>query len=143
MDINLKGIHYLCQRVVPGMIQQGGGSIINISSIAGLMALKNRAVYSVTKAGIIALTKTLAIDFIGNGIRANAICPGVIETSSWKVRVNSAADPEAALRDFVDGIPMGRVGKPDEVAGLAAYLAADESAYITGQAIAIDGGKTM
>jgi 2-keto-3-deoxy-L-fuconate dehydrogenase len=143
IDINLKGTHFLCQLVVPGMIQQGGGSIINISSIAGLIALKNRGIYSVTKAGIIGLTKTLAIDFIGKGIRANAICPGVIETPSWKVRVGTAADPKAALRNFLDQIPMGRVGRPEEVAALAAYLAADESAYITGQAIAIDGGITM
>jgi 2-keto-3-deoxy-L-fuconate dehydrogenase len=143
MDINLKGMYYLCQLVVNEMIQQAGGSIINISSSTALIAAKNRTAYSVSKAGIIALTKSVAIDFISKGIRANAICPGVIDSPSWKVRVNTSADPKKALRNFIDPIPMGRVGKPEEVAALAAYLASDESAYLTGQAIPIDGGKTM
>jgi NAD(P)-dependent dehydrogenase (short-subunit alcohol dehydrogenase family) len=143
MDINLKGMYYLCKLVVQEMIRQDGGSIINISSVAGLIGLKNRAVYSVSKAGINALTKSVAADFIKKGIRANAICPGVIESPSWKERVNTSPDPEKALQDFIDQVPMGRVGKPEEVAALAAYLASDESAFMTGQAISIDGGKTM
>ena len=143
MDVNLKGVYYLCQLVIQEMIRQGGGSIINISSVAGLIGLKNRAVYSVSKAGIIALTKSVAADFIKKGIRANAICPGVIESPSWKERVNTSPDPEKTLRDFIDQVPLGRVGKPEEVAALAAYLASDESAFMTGQAISIDGGKTM
>jgi len=143
MDINLKGMYYICQLVVQEMIRQGGGSIINISSVAGLIGVKNRAIYSVSKAGIIALTKSVAVDFIKKGIRANAICPGVIESPSWKKRVRTSSDPEKALQDFIDQVPLGRVGKPDEVAALAAYLASDESAFMTGQAISIDGGKTM
>ena len=143
MDINLKGMYYLCQLVVKEMIRQNGGSIINISSVAGLIGLKNRTVYSVSKAGIIALTKSVAADFIKKGIRANAICPGVIESPSWKERVTTSPDPEKALQDFIDQVPLGRVGKPAEVAALAAYLASDESAFMTGQALSIDGGKTM
>ena len=143
MDINLKGMYYLCQLAVQEMIRQEGGAIINISSVAGLIGLKNRAVYSVSKAGIIALTKSIAIDFIKKDIRANAICPGVIESPSWKERVTTSPDPEKTLRDFIDQVPLGRVGKPEEVAALAAYLASDESAFMTGQALSIDGGKTM
>jgi len=143
MDINLKSMYYLSRIVVPIMVQQGGGSIINIASVAGPFAVKNRGVYSVSKAGVIGLTKSLAIDFVGEGIRVNAICPGTVETPSWHERVRRAADPEQALRDFIARQPMGRVGKPEEVAALAAYLAAEESAYMTGQAIALDGGMTM
>lgn len=143
MDINLKGMYYLSQLVIKEMIRQGGGSVINISSVAGIIGLKNRAVYSVSKAGIIGLTKSVAADFIKKGIRANAICPGVIESPSWKERVNTSPDPKKTLQDFIDQVPLGRVGKPEEVAALAAYLASDESAFMTGQVISIDGGKTM
>ncbi|HKJ00560.1 MAG TPA: glucose 1-dehydrogenase [bacterium] len=142
-DINVKGMWYVCRLVVPLMIASGGGSVVNISSVAGPFAVKDRGVYSVTKAAVIGLTKSLAIDFIGQGIRSNAICPGTVETPSWHGRVNQAADPEQALKDFIARQPMGRVGQPQEIAALAAYLAADESAYVTGQAIAIDGGMTM
>lgn len=141
--INLDGAWYLCQRVVPMMVEQGGGSIINMASVAGPFAVKERGVYSVTKAGVIGLTKSLAIDHVGDGIRVNAICPGTVETPSWHERVNQSPDPEQALKDFIARQPMGRVGQPVEIAALAAYLAADESAYVTGQAIYIDGGMTM
>jgi 2-keto-3-deoxy-L-fuconate dehydrogenase len=142
-DVNVKGMWHLCRLAVPLMIESGGGSVINVASVAGPFAVKERGVYSVTKAGVIGLTKSLAIDFIGQGIRANAICPGTVETPSWHARVNQAPDPEQALQDFIARQPMGRVGQPQEIAALAAYLAADESAYLTGQAIAIDGGMTM
>lgn len=141
--INLDGMWYFCQRVVPMMMEQGGGSVINMASVAGPFAVKGRGVYSVTKAGVIGLTKSLAIDFVGEGIRVNAICPGTVETPSWHDRVNQSPDPEQALQDFIARQPMGRVGQPQEIAALAAYLAADESAYMTGQAIYIDGGMTM
>jgi len=143
MDINLKGMYYLCQQVVPLMIQQGGGSIINISSAVALRAVKARGAYTVSKAGVIGLTKSLAADFIGNNIRANAICPGVVESPSWHERLRRAPDPEAALKEFISRQAMGRVAQPEEIAALAAYLASDESAYMTGQAIAIDGGATI
>ena len=142
-DINVKGMWYLCRLAIPLLIESGGGSVINISSVAGPWAVKDRGVYSVTKAAVIGLTKSLAIDFIGQRIRVNAICPGTVETPSWHDRVNQAADPKQALKDFIARQPMGRVGQPQEIAALAAYLAADESAYMTGQAIAIDGGMTM
>ncbi len=143
MEINLTGAYYMCRLFVPLMIASGGGSIVNIASVAGPFAVRQRGVYSVSKAGLIGLTKSLAIDFIGDGIRANAICPGTVETPSWHERVNQAADPEQALQEFIARQPMGRVGQPEEIAALAAYLAAPESAYMTGQAIAIDGGMTM
>lgn len=142
-DINLKGMYYLCQLAVQEMIQQRGGSIINISSVEGIIGVKNRAVYLFSKAGIIALTKSVAVDFIKKGIRANGICPGVIESPSWRKRVSTSPDPEKTLREFIDQVPLGRAGKPAEVAALAAYLASDESAFMTGQAISIDGGKTV
>lgn len=142
-DINVRGMWYLCRAAVPLMVESGGGSVINMASVAGPFAVKDRGVYSVTKAGVIGLTKSLAMDFIGQGIRANAICPGTVETPSWHQRVAQSPDPEQALKDFIARQPMGRVGKPEEIAALAAYLAADESAYLTGQAIAIDGGMTM
>jgi 2-keto-3-deoxy-L-fuconate dehydrogenase len=143
MDINLKGMYYMCQLVVPVMIQHGGGSIISISSAIVFRAVKERGVYTVSKAGVIGLTKSLAADYIGNSIRANAICPGVVESPSWHERINKAPDPEKALKEFISRQPMGRVAQPEEIAALAAYLASDESSYMTGQAIAIDGGATM
>ena len=143
MDINMKGTYLMCRLFVPLMIASGGGSIVNISSVAGPFAVRNRGVYSVSKAGLIGLTKSLAADFVREGIRVNAICPGTVETPSWHERVKNAPDPEQAMKSFIARQPMGRVGQPEEIAALAAYLACDESAYMTGQAIAIDGGMTM
>lgn len=143
MDINLKGTYRMCRLFIPLMIEGGGGSVINIASVAGPFAVRLRGVYSVSKAGVIGLTKSLAIDFVKNGIRVNAICPGTVETPSWRGRVNQAPDPEKALQEFIARQPMGRVGRPEEIAALAAYLASDEAGYMTGQAIAIDGGMTM
>jgi 2-keto-3-deoxy-L-fuconate dehydrogenase len=142
-EINLRGMWYMSRFAVPLLIASGGGSVINIASVAGPFAVKERGVYSVTKAGVIGLTKSLAIDFIGQGLRANAICPGTVESPSWHQRVQQAPNPEQALKEFIARQPMGRVGQPGEVAALAAYLAADESAYMTGQAIALDGGMTL
>lgn len=143
MDVNLKGMYQMCRRFVPLMAEGGGGAVINISSVAGPFAVPGRGVYSVSKAGVIGLTKSLAIDFIGEGIRANAICPGTVDTPSWRERVRQADDPDQALRDFIARQPMGRVGRAEEIAALAVYLASDEAAFMTGQAIAIDGGMTM
>ncbi|NIP74356.1 MAG: SDR family oxidoreductase, partial [Gammaproteobacteria bacterium] len=92
-DINVRGVWYLCRLAVPLLVSSGGGSIVNIASVAGPFAVKERGVYSVTKAAVIGLTKSLAIDFVGDGVRANAICPGTVETPSWHERVNEAPDP--------------------------------------------------
>ena len=142
-DINVKGMWYLCRAAVPLMLDSGGGSVVNIASVAGPYAVPNRGVYSTTKAGVIGLTKSLAVDFIGKGLRVNAICPGTVDTPSLHDRINQSPDPKQALKDFIARQPMGRLGRPEEIAALAAYLAADESAYMTGQAIVIDGGMTM
>ena len=143
MDINVRGAWQMCQLVVPHLLKQGGGSVINMASVAGPFGLKSRGVYSVSKAALVGLTKSLAMDFIEQKIRVNAICPGTVETPSWHGRVNQAEDPDQMLKDFIARQPLGRVGQPDEIAALAAYLAADESAYLTGQAIMIDGGLTL
>jgi 2-keto-3-deoxy-L-fuconate dehydrogenase len=143
MDINVRGMWNLCRLLVPHMLRQGGGSVINMASVAGPFGVKERGVYSVSKAAVIGLTKSLAKDHVGEGLRVNAICPGTVESPSWHERVKQSPNPEQALKDFIARQPMGRVGQPDEIAALAAYLASDESAYMTGQALYIDGGMTM
>ena len=143
MDVNLKGMFYLCQLVLPNMIRNGAGSIISISSVVAHKAAKSRCVYSTSKAGVIGLTRSLSIDYIDKGIRANAISPGVVESPSLHERIKQAPDPEKALREFIERAPMGRIGQPEEIAALAAYLASDESVFVTGQSLSIDGGATM
>jgi len=143
MDINVRGMWHMCRLLVPRMLKQGGGSVINMSSVAGPYGVKARGVYSVSKAAVIGLTKSLAKDHVSEGLRVNAICPGTVESPSWHERVKLSPNPEQALKDFIARQPMGRVGQPDEIAALAAYLASDESVYMTGQAIYIDGGMTL
>jgi 2-keto-3-deoxy-L-fuconate dehydrogenase len=131
------------------MIKKRRGSIISISSaVSSIRGVPNRYVYGTTKAAIIGLTKAVAADFIKQGIRANAICPGTIETPSLDTRVadlsKSAHRPvEAVRQDFIDRQPMGRLGTPQEVAALAVFLASDEASYITGQAHLVDGGMAL
>jgi 2-keto-3-deoxy-L-fuconate dehydrogenase len=132
---------------LPGMIEKGGGSIINISSVAGLKGVPNRFVYSVTKAAVIGLTKSIAVDYIRQKIRCNAICPGTVESPSLSQRIAAQAQlagkSEAeVLAAFVSRQPMGRLGQPAEIAALAVYLASDESGFTTGQVHIIDGGWT-
>jgi NAD(P)-dependent dehydrogenase (short-subunit alcohol dehydrogenase family) len=140
MDVNLKSMYLLCRRAIPAMQHQGGGSIINMSSVAGPTGVANRGAYSVSKAGVVGLTKSLAIDFIKDGIRVNCICPATVDTPSLRERIASAPDPEEARRAFLARQPMGRMGKPEEIASMALFLASDESRYMTGQAIIMDGG---
>jgi len=125
------------------MIDAGGGSIINIASVASsIIAAPNRFVYGATKAAVIGMTKSVAADFVTRGIRCNAICPATVESPSLQARMAATGDAVAARAAFVARQPMGRIGAPEEIAALAVYLASDESAFITGQAIAIDGGWT-
>jgi len=148
-DLNVTSIHRTLRAFLPGMLENGGGSIINISSaVSSIRGVPNRYAYGTTKAAIIGLTKAVAADFVKQGIRANAICPGTIESPSLEQRITTlAAETGRSLEDirrgFVDRQPMGRLGNPAEVAALAVFLASDESSYITGQPHLVDGGMAL
>jgi 2-keto-3-deoxy-L-fuconate dehydrogenase len=141
MDLNMTAMYRMCRAFLPRMIANGGGSIINMASVAGsVIAAPNRFVYGATKAGVIGLTKSIAADFIGKGIRANAICPGTVDSPSLDQRLRDTGDYAAAKAAFIARQPIGRIGRPEEIAALVTYLASDESSYTTGVAHVIDGG---
>jgi 2-keto-3-deoxy-L-fuconate dehydrogenase len=141
MDLNMTAMYRMCRAFLPAMIEGGGGSIINMASVASsVIAAPNRFVYGATKAGVIGLTKSVAADFIGKGIRCNAICPGTVESPSLEDRLKATGDYEAARKSFIARQPIGRIGKAEEIAALVVYLASDESSYSTGVAHVIDGG---
>lgn len=148
-DLNVKSMHRTIKAFLPGMLERGAGSIVNIASGAGsVRGIPNRYVYGATKAAVIGLTKAVAADFIKRGIRANAICPGTIESPSLDDRISTLASQtgqpvEAVRQAFVDRQPMGRLGKPEEIALLAVYLASDEASYTTGQIHLADGGFAL
>ena len=143
-DVNVKSMYRTIKSFLPGMIERGGGVIINVASVASsIKAAPNRFVYGATKAAVIGLTKALAVDFITKNIRANAICPGTIDSPSLQERMRAQGDYEKARAQFIARQPMGRMGEPHEVAALAVYLASDESAFMTGTAVPIDGGWTI
>lgn len=140
--INVDSMFQLCRAVLPSMLERGRGSIINMSSVASsIKGVPNRFAYSTTKAAVIGLTRSIAADFVAEGIRCNAICPGTVKTPSLAGRVRAlGGDEGAAWRSFTDRQPMGRLGRPEEIAALALYLASDESAFTTGTVHVIDGG---
>ena len=141
LDLNMTAMYRMCRAFLPGMIAGGGGSIINMASVAGsVIAAPNRFVYGATKAGVIGLTKSIAADFVSKGIRANAICPGTVESPSLDQRLRDTGDYAAAKAAFIARQPIGRIGRPEEIAALVVYLASDESSYTTGVAHVIDGG---
>jgi 2-keto-3-deoxy-L-fuconate dehydrogenase len=148
-DLNVKSMHRAIRAFLPGMLEKGGGSIINVASVASsVRGVPNRYLYGASKAAVIGLTKAVAADFIRRGIRCNAICPATVESPSLDQRIETLAaqsgqSPEAARKAFVDRQPMGRIGRPEEIAALAVYLASDESAFTTGQAHVIDGGFVL
>jgi 2-keto-3-deoxy-L-fuconate dehydrogenase len=148
-DLNVKSMHRTIAAFLPGMLKKGGGSIVNISSGASsVRGIPNRYVYGASKAAVIGLTKAVAADFIRQGIRCNAICPGTIQTPSLDERIAARAKAEgkpldAIRQDFIDRQPMARLGTAAEVAMLALYLASDESSYTTGQAHLVDGGFAL
>ena len=142
-DLNVKSMFRMCRSFLPGMLEAGNGSIINMSSVASsVKGAPNRFVYGATKAAVIGLTKAIATDFIGRGIRCNAICPGTVETPSLEDRMKAYGDMKVAREAFVARQPMGRLGHPAEIAALAVYLASNESSFTTGQIHIIDGGWT-
>jgi 2-keto-3-deoxy-L-fuconate dehydrogenase len=148
MTLNVRSMFRLIKAFLPGMITRGGASIVNVSSVAGsVKGVPNRFVYSVTKAAVVGLTKSVAADFLKQKIRCNAICPGTVDSPSLAQRIASQAQAEGKtapeIREtFVARQPMGRLGRPEEIAALAVYLASDESAFTTGQTHVIDGGWT-
>lgn len=143
-ELNAKAMYRVTRAFLPAMIDHGGGSIILMSSVASSAAgVPNRFVYSASKAAVIGMARSIAIDFISRGIRCNAICPGTVETPSLHDRINAFDDPVAARQAFIARQPMGRLGTAEEIAALALYLASDESAYTTGVAHLIDGGLTL
>ena len=145
-QLNVRAMARLIRALLPGMLERGGGSIVNIASVASsLKGVPNRCVYGTTKAAVIGLTKAVAADFVGRGIRCNAICPGTVESPSLQQRIAEQArqqdsTPDAVHAAFVARQPMGRLGTPAEIAALAVYLASDESAFVTGTTQVIDGG---
>jgi len=142
--INVDSMYLTSRAFLPGMLSRTSGVILNIASVASsLKAIPNRFVYSTTKAAVIGLTKAIAADFVGQGVRCNAICPGTVETPSLHERLSATGDFDAALEAFRARQPMGRLGKPEEISALAAYLASDEAAFTTGQVHIIDGGWAM
>jgi 2-keto-3-deoxy-L-fuconate dehydrogenase len=141
-DLNVTAMFHVCQAALPGMLERKAGSIINMSSVASsIKGVPNRFAYGVTKAAVIGLTRSIAADFVGQGVRCNAICPGTVATPSLAERMAALpGDPADVMRGFVERQPMGRLGEPREIADLAVYLASDESSFTTGQIHVIDGG---
>lgn len=140
-DINIKSMYRLTRQFLPIMLAQGGGVIINMASVASsIKGVPNRFVYSTTKGAVIAFTKAIASDFVSQGIRTHAICPATVDTPSLRQRINSAPDPEEAMKKFLARQKQGRLGTPEEIAKLAVFLASDEAPYMTGCEHIIDGG---
>lgn len=143
MVINVRSVFLACKHGIPAMQRTGGGTFVCTASVAGVVGVKNRAAYSASKMAVIGLVKSVAIDFIQDNIRINAICPGTVDTPSLQARLRATGDYETALEQFIARQPMGRLGKADEIAALALYLASDESGYMTGSYLMIDGGLSL
>ena len=143
-NLNSKAMYHMIKEVLPIMIKNGGGSIVNIASVASsTKGIINRFIYTASKAAVLGITKSVAADYIDAGIRCNAICPGTIQSPSLEERLSNMGDYELAKKQFVARQPMGRFGEAQEVANLAVYLASDASAFTTGQFHIIDGGICM
>jgi NAD(P)-dependent dehydrogenase (short-subunit alcohol dehydrogenase family) len=142
LDINLGGVYRGCRFAIPEMIRNGGGSIINTASVQGMVGFPGWAGYAASKGGIIALTRQMAIEYAKHRVRVNCICPGTIRTPMLDEVLEKAPDPDALLRAWAEAHPIGRFGLPEDIAYAALYLASDESSFITGHALVVDGGVT-
>ena len=138
-SVNARGTFLCCKHAIPGMIARGGGSIVNVASVAALVGFKNRAAYCASKGAVVALTRALAIDHVEDGVRVNAVCPGTVDTPWVRRLVEDAGESLDALRARQ---PMGRLGTSEDIAGAVAYLASDDAAFVTGSVFTIDGGLT-
>lgn len=142
-DLNVRSQFWTIQAALPHMLANKKGSIINMASVVSIKGLPNRFVYGASKAAVIGLTKSVAADFVMQGVRCNAICPGTVDTPSLADRINVYQDPVEARKNFIARQPMGRLAQAHEIAPLVVFLASDESAFVTGQAYGIDGGMTI
>jgi len=147
-NLNVRAQFWTIQAALPGLLaraqSQGGASIVNMASVcSSIKGLPNRFIYGASKAAVIGLTKSVAADYVGRGVRCNAICPGTVDTPSLQDRINANADPVEARKAFIARQPMGRLAQAHEIAPLVVFLASDESVFVTGQAYAIDGGITI
>lgn len=138
--VNVRGAFNLCKAFVPAMLERGQGSVINLASIAGIVAVRDRLAYTMTKHAIVGLTRALALDHSQTGVRFNAICPGRVETPFVQARIAQYPDPAQAYRDMASTQLNGRMARPDEIAAAALYLASDEAAMVTGSCLMVDGG---
>jgi 2-keto-3-deoxy-L-fuconate dehydrogenase len=137
--VNARGTFLCCKHAIPSMVARGAGSIVNVSSVAALVGLRNRAAYSASKGAVVALTRALAIDHVSDGVRVNAVCPGTVDSPWVRRLVEDAGESFDAVRRRQ---PMGRLGEPEEIAEAIAYLASNRSAFVTGSVLVIDGGLT-
>ena len=142
LDVNLKGVMLGCKYAIPPMQQVGGGSIINTASMLGLVASPRQAPYCAAKGGVVLLTKQVAIDYARDNIRVNCICPSEVNTPMHRKFIEESPDPEATQKRLLERIPLNRVAQPEEIATAALFLASDDSSYITGVALPVDGGLT-
>ena len=143
ISINLTGALNLLHNVLPGMVERGGGKVVNIASDAGRVGSSGEAVYSACKGGIIAITKTLARELASKGVRLNTVCPGLTETGMLESFMQGAGNPDKLREAYRRAIPIGRLGKPDDIPGAVLFLASDDADFITGQTLSVSGGLTM
>ena len=142
-DLNVRSQFWTIQAALPHMLANKKGSIINMASVVSIKGLPNRFVYGASKAAVIGLTKSVAADFVMQGVRCNSICPGTVDTPSLADRINVYEDPVEARKNFIARQPMGRLAQAHEIAPIVVFLASDESAFVTGQSYGIDGGMTI